>query len=120
MSAKQLFIIGAGASHGAANLHEKYKPPLLSDLPNIFNYDFITLNTSQDGQYIRKWFADLLEITGTKNDIEEFFTIFFSLEVVSSKINPEFVFLSDKQIHDLWLCRNPISKENIALIDRKI
>ena len=101
MSAKQLFIIGAGASNGAAFVHEKYKPPLTPDLPNIFNHNFISLNHSPDGQHIREWFADLLEITGTKNDIEEFFTIFSSLKVVSSKINPKFVFLSDEQIRDL-------------------
>jgi hypothetical protein len=81
VSVKQLFIIGAGASNGAKHVNEQMKPPLTTELANIFNYDCIQLTHSPDGKPIKIWFKDLLErINPKKNDIEELFTVLFILK----------------------------------------
>jgi len=101
MSPKKLFIIGAGASNGAAHINEEYPPPLTPDLSKIFENDFISLNHTVHGQFIRKWFADLLKETGTEDDIENFFTLFFELAIICSRLPLNYRFLSKEQLHEL-------------------
>lgn len=109
MSSRRVFIIGAGASNGASYVHPKYKPPLTPDLIKIF--DNCSLNNKLDGQHVERWFKELLHITNSENDIENFFTIFFSLEVISSLINPAFAFLSRDQIQDMLQRFDEIEKK---------
>ena len=101
MSPKKLFIIGAGASNGAAHINEEYPPPLTPHLSKIFENDFISLNHTVHGQFIRKWFADLLKETGTEDDIENFFTLFFELAIICSRLPLNYRFLSKEQLHEL-------------------
>lgn len=88
-----LIILGAGATYGASTVKENLKPPLLKDLPEILEYPFLTLNQSSDGKDFSKRFNDLVRLTGTRDNIELFFTIIFRLEIFARKRNKRGVFI---------------------------
>ncbi len=94
-------ILGAGATYGASIINNKLKPPLLKDLPDIISSKLISLNNSKDGPSLANGFNDLILLTKTKDNIEIYFTVLHILGILSRKINPKIVFISNEEIIEL-------------------
>ena len=83
---RSVYILGAGATYGASTINPSFKPPLLTDFKNLFNYG----NMDE----VRIAYTDLISCTGTGDDIERFFTILFAVEHIARRVEPNIVFPS--------------------------
>jgi len=91
-------ILGAGATRGAYSANHNILPPLLADLKTIPSCSCVSLNDTKDGPLFAEGFEKLIEACGLENNIEEFLSIIFVLEIIAERKNPGFVFLNREQI----------------------
>lgn len=95
---KKMVILGAGATRGASTARKELPPPLLKNLPDIVSERFLSLNNSRDGPRFAIGFNELLDLTGTRTDVEQYLTILHIIGLVSQSINPKLVFMNDNEI----------------------
>ena len=98
---KKTIILGAGATYGSSTTRVDLPPPLLKDLPAIISDKFLSLNSSVDGPFFAKGFNQLLDLTNTRSDIEQYLTILHILGLISKSINQKLVFMTDDEIEAL-------------------
>ena len=95
---KKTIILGAGATYGSSKVRANLPPPLLKDLPKIVSERFLSLSSSIDGPFFAKGFNQLLDLTNTRSDIEQYLTILHILGLISRSIDQKYVFMTDEEI----------------------
>lgn len=120
----RVFVIGAGATKGASTVNPSLKPPILNDLYKIFDYSFLSLNHTVDGPKIGVTFRNLLSLTNTKDDLENFFTLLQIIEDIRVRFSPGNLQLTkaqmDEMYNDIILSSYNMSNEDILKIKRII
>ncbi len=118
--ANKVFVFGAGATKGASTVNSRLEPPVLIDLHKIFDYPFLSLNRTVDGPKIGEAFRNLLSLTNTKGDLENFFTLLQIIEDIRVRFSPGQLQLTkaqmDEMYNDLALSSYNISYEDTLKI----